>query len=229
MQIYALSVHAPVVTDEPDDLAAGVRGRSAFRSVVEILAEDGGLGSDVHVLWGMSKDWAASGLRVGLLYTQNAELLTALSNVNYFTSVSNDTQDSLAGVLEDASWCDAYLDGCRAHLSAAAAAVQEEVAAAAAVGVRIVLAPQAGMFAFLDLRALLRPAPGEAAGEWAAEERLTADLLAHARLLFTPGSACHAEEPGFYRCCFAWMPTPAVREGFRRLRKFAEQRQAGEV
>jgi len=49
MQIYALSVHAPVVTDEPDDLAAGVRGRSAFRSVVEILAEDGGLGSDVHV------------------------------------------------------------------------------------------------------------------------------------------------------------------------------------
>lgn len=161
------------------------------------------------------------------MYTHNADLLAALSNVNYFTTVSNDTQDALAGVLEDATWSDAYLSTCRAHLRAAAAAVREEVAVTAATGMRIALSPQAGMFAWLDLRCLLRAAPGDADG-WAAEARLTEDMLKHARVIFTPGSACHADEPGLYRVCFAWMPTDAVREGFRRLRDFAECRQRGE-
>lgn len=46
-----------------------------FESVVSLL--DGVLGNDVHVLWGLSKDLGASGLRVGVLYSQNEELLSA--------------------------------------------------------------------------------------------------------------------------------------------------------
>jgi hypothetical protein len=60
-----------------------------------------------------------------------------------------------------------------------------------------------------------------AAAGWEAERRLTDALFTRARILFTPGEACHASEPGFYRCCFAWMPTPAVVEGFNRLAAFA--------
>ena len=74
------------------------------------------LGTHTHVLWGMSKDWGMSGLRVGVLYTHNTELLTALGNVNYFTSVSNDTQDCVAAMLSDAEWVDAYLGSTRALL-----------------------------------------------------------------------------------------------------------------
>jgi bifunctional pyridoxal-dependent enzyme with beta-cystathionase and maltose regulon repressor activities len=56
---------------------------------------------------------------------------------------------------------------------------------------------------------------------WEAEQRLTDALFTRARILFTPGEACHAAEPGFYRCCFAWMPAPAVVEGFNRLAAYA--------
>jgi aspartate/methionine/tyrosine aminotransferase len=73
----------------------------------------------VHVLWGLSKDWAMSGYRVGVLYTHNEALLAALANVNYFTTVSNDTQDSLAGVMKDLPWCEAYLEHNRVALRAA--------------------------------------------------------------------------------------------------------------
>ena len=241
-EIYAASIHDAVAEEEPDSAAR--RGRSVFTSIVELCAEDAPpapalpdgaaaapsppsfLGSDVHVVWGLSKDWAASGLRVGFLYTHNEQLLAALSNVNYFTSVSNHTQDALAGVLEDAPWADAYLRGCVGALRDAAGVVRAGVEGAR--GVRLALAPQAGMFAWLDLRALLLPPPPGGDG-WAAEEALTEDLLAHARVLFTPGGACHAPQPGYYRCCFAWMGTDAVAVAFARLREFAERRLRGEV
>jgi aspartate/methionine/tyrosine aminotransferase len=38
----------------------------------------------VHVVFGFSKDFAASGLRVGCLYSRNKQLLSALDNLGYF-------------------------------------------------------------------------------------------------------------------------------------------------
>ena len=62
---------------------------------------------------------------------------------------------------------------------------------------------------------------------WDAERQLTAAMFEEARSLFTPGEACHAAAPGFYRCCFAWVPRDAVVEGFRRLAGFVADRRAG--
>jgi len=45
-------------------------------------------------------------------------------------------------------------------------------------------------------------------------------MFEEARILFTPGEACHAAAPGFYRCCFAWVPQEAVVEGFTRLARW---------
>lgn len=42
--------------------AASARGDdAAFTSIVDALGGDAGLGGHVHVLWGLSKDWGASG------------------------------------------------------------------------------------------------------------------------------------------------------------------------
>ena len=42
----------------------------------------GALSGQVHVLWGFSKDFGASGLRVGVLRSQNKDLLRALGSTN---------------------------------------------------------------------------------------------------------------------------------------------------
>jgi 1-aminocyclopropane-1-carboxylate synthase len=58
------------------------------------------------------------GYRTGVLYTQNASILKALANINYFTTVSNDTQDCLAVLLQDEIWVDGYLAESRRLLRA---------------------------------------------------------------------------------------------------------------
>jgi aspartate/methionine/tyrosine aminotransferase len=196
------------------------------------------MGNYVHVLWGLSKDWAMSGYRVGVLHSHNAALLKALGNINYFTGVSSDTQDRLAAVLTDTQWCKRYLAANCGALRAAYALVTGILADA-----RIPFVPAcSGMFVWIDLRRFLRhhrtaaPAALAASGtsrhrdtaasepDWEAERALTTLMFDKAKVLLTPGEACMAAEPGFYRCCFAWMPQlESVRVGFVRLQKLLQE------
>ena len=75
--------------------------------------------SYVHVIFGMSKDWCASGLRVGCLWTLNARLQAALQNVNAFYGVSGIAQHMIAEMLEDLSFVDKYLKENKRRLGSA--------------------------------------------------------------------------------------------------------------
>ena len=235
-EIYALSVFG---TEDGEE-------EGAFESVVSVCAKearlglkvkeegekDGGgegqtcvevdtnkfLGDNIHVLWGFSKDWAMSGYRVGCLYTHNELLIKAMSNVNYFSTVSNDTQDLIAAVLRDVAWCDNYLKKCRASLREAHAEIVKQLTAAKIP----YLHSRAAMFVWLDLRSFLPP-QADSDDPWVRERALTDSLFAEAKILFTPGEACHASEPGFYRVCFAWMNKEAVAEAFKRLISYGEK------
>lgn len=178
--------------------------------------------------------------------------MQALSNVNYFTTVSNHTQAMVAHLMRDAAWRDEYLAENRRLLRFGRNIVTGTLDD---LGLQYHL-PSAGMFVWMDLRPLLQRVPssdaesgsgGADAGAasspsresplvaftrdpagWAAEEALTASLFAEAKLIFTPGRACHASEPGFYRCCFAypWSMT-AVAVAMERLRRFVAARRSG--
>lgn len=233
-------------------------GAASFTSALQMLhdeAEAGGaaggekteaasgalgpLGLDVHVLWGFSKDFALSGYRVGALLTHNPALLQALDNVSYFAAVSNDTQHRLAACLEDPAFTDGYLDGCRRDVRGNCDALSTELQAA---GIPFV-APRAGLFAVVDLRALL-PLPaaagagkggieekeeagasGESAGSngllpasaYRGERMLQDRVFSDCKVVLTPGEAMHAPVPGLFRACFAWMPPASIRAGVRRL------------
>ena len=72
-------------------------------------------------------------------------------------------------------------------------------------GVSIPYVPStAAMFLWVDLRAGLREET------WEEEESLWGYMVAHKRLLLTPGRACHAAGPGFFRICWAWMEARAL-------------------
>ncbi|XP_007228200.3 1-aminocyclopropane-1-carboxylate synthase-like protein 1 [Astyanax mexicanus] len=57
-----------------------------------------------HVLWGLSKDFAMAGLRVGTLYSENRDLVHALEQLGCFHGVSGPTQLQVAQLLKDREW-----------------------------------------------------------------------------------------------------------------------------
>jgi len=162
-----------------------------------------GAAQRLHIVLGFSKDFAASGLRCGALYSRCEPLHAALDNCAYFTAVSTHTQRALAMLLSDDWWTDSFLAERRARLRRAHDAL--------CVGLREAAVPYtdsgAGMFVWLDCRKLLpRGAEGAAAG-WGEERDFWAALFSceggRGGVLLTPGSDCAAPEPGWFRACFA--------------------------
>jgi len=219
-EVYALSVYAEEGEGSAEGGGGGARALPSFPSAARLRCdaaplEKQYLGSNTHILWGASKDFCASGLRCGVLFSHNDALLAALDNVGYFSAASNSMQDALGAALEDAAWVDSFLAENHRRLREARDLVCTALQCAGVPHVR----PRAGLFVWVDLSAWVVAAEAEAeaqAGEGAGylgERALTEDLFS-AGILLTPGEAAHCGKPGWYRICFAWHNTmDCVREG----------------
>lgn len=194
-EIYALSVFDTAV-------------QGPFCSVVALL--DNQLGDYVHVLWGVSKDLGGSGLRVGVLYSQNQALVTAVGASNTAYQVSNVIQEILADTLADR----AFLASFQARNSALIA----QSYALLSAGLRRFGIPcyraGAGIFLFADMRRLLKE------NTYEAERDLHLALVREIKWSLTPGGACHHPLPGFFRLCYCWVSSDAIEECLRRLERF---------
>jgi 1-aminocyclopropane-1-carboxylate synthase len=171
-----------------------------------------------HVVWGLSKDFCASGLRVGALLTRNPGVGAAWGKLSYFSGVPFPLQHALADVLGDERWVRQFHGANRAALRASWRALAGALDEARIPYVR---GARAAMFCWIDLREGLAAFGGEEAGAgggWAAERALWRALVRDARVLVTPGEACHAPEPGYFRVCWAWMPREALPIAVRRIR-----------
>ena len=197
-EIYALSVHSA---------AEGER----FVSVAEVC--EGALGDFVHVVYGMSKDFCSSGFRVGVLITQNEALKRALATLGYFHGISQLAQHALAPLLVDSEFLAAYFAANQRRLARQLAVVRElarSLPGASSTGG--VNEAKAGLFCWLDLRRFLKSPTFEG------ERQLFAELARDCKVVLTPGKDCAAEEPGFFRCCFAASSEAELREAFLRMK-----------
>ena len=199
---WAAGADLHLVVDEV--YALSVFGERPFTSVATLRAA---LGDRVHVVWAFSKDFAASGLRCGVLVTENAGVMGAVDALAYWACCSGDTQHVLGALIADDAWVDGYVAAMRVRLGAAyrrtAAALDEQGIAH--------LPSEAGFFLLADLRAFL-PEP-----TWAGERALWRRLLDETGVNLTPGSACRAAEPGFMRLCFAGVPTEVAEHAVRAI------------
>ncbi len=191
-----------VVFDEV--YALSVFGRRPFTSVASLRPV---LGERVHIVWAFSKDFAASGLRCGVLVSENERVLAAVDGLAYWACCSGDTQHLLGEMVVDDQWVDRYVALMQGRLGQAYHAV---TAALTEGGVGFVPAG-AGFFVLLDLRPFL-PEP-----TWEAEHALWWTLLEETGVNLTPGAALRAPEPGFARLCFAGVPTDVAVEGVGRM------------
>lgn len=101
-EIYACSIWENRV--DPDTPAPG------FDSVLSIDTTNLIDPTLVHVLWGMSKDFGANGLRVGAIISQsNEDLHTALKSTTLYSYVSGLSDQITASLLLDDAFADRYV------------------------------------------------------------------------------------------------------------------------
>jgi aspartate/methionine/tyrosine aminotransferase len=161
------------------------------------------LGDAIHIVWGFSKDFAASGLRCGVLITENESVMQGVEALAYWACCSGDTQHLLLKMISDEVWVDMYIREMRRRLGTAhrrvTQALEEE---------EIPYFPStAGFFLLCDLRQFLSEPT------WEAEYLLWTRILHQANVNLTPGQSCRISEPGFMRLCFAGVPTDVAVHG----------------
>jgi aspartate/methionine/tyrosine aminotransferase len=155
----------------------------------------------LHLVWGFAKDFGLPGLKVGVLHSEDPEVIA----VAYFAPVSTDTQWLLARLLADPERVDRLLAQVRARLGASYRLVARLLAEQ-----EIPFVPaQAGLSVWVDLRAGLAGTGVDA--EQALWHRITA-----ARVNLLPGSVFGCPQPGWFRLCHA-TDAATVREGVARL------------
>lgn len=181
-ELYALSVH----TD-------------GFESVIRTLNNN--LGNDVHHVWALSKDFGASGFRIGTLYSQNQRLLSSVANLNIFTGVSHPMQMIVQEMLLDDHFVYSFLEQSRQRIR-----FSYDLCVARLDEMVIPYVPaKAGIFVYADFSSLLPEQTPEG------EARFSALLLDAARIIMTPGQAQHDRKPGMFRICYCFV-TPEVLE-----------------
>jgi aspartate/methionine/tyrosine aminotransferase len=186
--IYALSVHSD-------------------RSYVPTASIIGDLANDIHEVWGFSKDFAMSGVRCGVLTTDNQDVLDAVAELAYWSAVSGDTQHLLTNMLSDDAWTTDFVTKMQLRLKKSYDATTLALESAHISYV----AGDAGLFLLADFRPFMDEV------SWEEEGRLWNRILDEANVNVTPGSACHVGEPGFMRICFATEPPDVVATAIERI------------
>lgn len=184
--------------------ALSVFGERPFVSAASLRPS---LGQHAHIVWAFSKDFGASGLRCGVLLSENAKVIQAVDQLAYWCACSGHTQHLLGQLVADTPAVDAWIERMRAGLRSARDHV---TAGLERIGVPYLHA-DAGFFVMCDLRGYLDQPT------WAAERALWRRLVDDAHVNMTPGEACRVCEPGFFRLCYAAVPRAALDVALRRI------------
>ena len=194
-----------------------------------------GLGPYIHLVYAFSKDFALSGLRVGVAYTENDEILLPLQKLNDLCQISSQTQLLVERMLcanaimgdGDVSqkFVDVYLkrnqDNIRDRCDMLQSCLDE-------LDIPYLNA-DSGLFVWMDFREFLPKLPSGVTestetieSKEQRERQLYLSLMKEYGLLFTPGMSMRNERAGFFRCVFTAASEDEFHLGLERLRKFVD-------
>lgn len=173
--------------------ANSVFGDVAFKSFLHPDFAHHDYQQHIHQLYGMAKDFALSGFKVGFIASHNEQVMQAVQSVCYFHPVSTQTQQAMAYLLGDLAWCEEFFAENCAALRETFESLQQPLQA---LHIRT-NASNAGIFTMLDLR------PWLTEQTQAAEFALFETLLQEAKVSISPGQFFDCNEPGWFRLCYA--------------------------
>ncbi|KAF3897689.1 ACC synthase [Trichophyton interdigitale] len=206
-EIYALSVWENTV-----DSAPGTPPPVKFVSALSIPTQGLIDANLLHALWGMSKDFGANGLRVGIIISQsNPDLLAAIKGPTLYSYVSGLSDHIASSILENDVFTDRYIAVNQRKLSESyafvARAMQDH-------DIEYAAGCNASFFVWVNLgKAYLRnkqiPMPAD----------LTCtvmDELISKRVFLADGTAFGSEKPGWFRIVFSH-PRPFLDKALGRI------------
>lgn len=178
-----------------------------------------GLGPYVHLVYALSKDFGLSGLRVGVMYSENTQIRLPLQKLNDLCSVSSQTQILVEDMMTSKSsttpslpWTNEFLNENQRRIRQRCDTWQSCLND---LNIPHLLAV-AGLFVWMDLSEFL---PEEGSPD-ERERVLYLDLMEQYGLLLTPGRSMKNELPGFFRCVFTAASDHEFDLAIDRLKKF---------
>ncbi|EGY23402.1 ACC synthase [Verticillium dahliae VdLs.17] len=203
--------HIHLVSDEIYALSVWGPGEQ-FYSCLSIDTKDVIDPSLIHVVWGASKDFGANGLRIGAVISQhNRELHTAIAFSSIHSSAASLAEASVANILEDTAWVDAYITDNRLKL-----AEHFVLVASWADNHQVSVEPgsNAAFFVWVDIGTPFRASHPE----MTADEAATAlgKALWDQKVLLAAGEQFGAEKPGWFRVVYS-LDRRDLDEGLRRI------------
>lgn len=208
-EVYALSIYKRNETDHKFVSCLNISAALVEQGVASQQDVD----NYVTFVYGISKDFGGAGLSLGLMYSKNSTLNKALGRICYFNHVSNHTQLVLSHVFNDDQWVDDYIFRNTALLRES----YDTLAAALRTAGITFQAASAGVFVWLDLHEYLHEQ------SWEAEWELFEAMSYKAKVVVTPGKACHAEKPGRFRLCFARVAKEALPVAVERIKQLLDE------
>ena len=204
-EIYALSVWDNKEDTNPPPVP--------FTSILSIDIKQYINPALVHVLWGMSKDFGANGLRLGCLISQhNPALMRAIIPVAIYSYVSGITDHVVSDLLEDDAWTENYIGENQSRLSAGYSHV---VSFLRQHDIEYTPGANAAFFLWVDLgKEYLKRHPDRKDSEDLTQEVM--DALLEQKLYLASGSVFGSETPGVFRIVFSH-PEEYIDEALRRM------------
>ncbi|KAF2111951.1 pyridoxal phosphate-dependent transferase [Lophiotrema nucula] len=210
-EIYAMSVWGQHVTDPSLDTDT-----VPFESVLSIDTDDIIDPSLVHVLWGLSKDFGANGLRLGALISQsNPNFLAAVRTCGIYSSPSSLAETATVRMLTDNAFVETYIKDSQKLL---AESYMFAVNLLRKYDIEFKPGASAAFFLWANLgRTYLEkhPEAKEKAKRQGITEVVFQELMGR-KVFVVSGDAAGAEEPGWYRLVFS-EPRDIVEEGIKRI------------
>ena len=186
-EIYALSAH-----EESSHISLFETAKNA--------------GVEAHLLYGMAKDFALAGMKVGFHYTENKALAQAIQALSYFHPVSSQTQELTKSILSDFDFINHLVKENQSRLLDMKTYMLEGIS-----HLRFIPS-QAGLFCLLDLSDQCRTFEDEA--------KLQEKLFKEYRVKLLPGKDLGLKDPGFFRVCFS-RKKEELTELIKRLKDFS--------
>ena len=200
-EIYGLSR----IDTEKEKIQKEDQENSAHASFARIMGE---CRSDyLHLWYGLSKDFASSGMRFGILHSLNKDFLEGFANVNIPHMVSNLTQWVMGELFKKTDFIEHYLEENQKRLTQS-----YELVVAALSKIEVPYIPASGsLFVWADFSKYLKE---ESEQE---EEKLWINIYRNTGVLLTPGSGFRHQKKGLFRIVHTAVPTAHLKVAMDRM------------
>lgn len=207
-EIYAFSVW------KNNTLSSSDPTPEPFTSILSIPPSEAGLDpSYIHILWGISKDFGANGLRLGCIISQsNPALLSAVRTVGLHSAPSSLADHVASTILEDTAFTDKFIETNQSRLAESYVFITQW---AKKYHIPYAKGANAAFFLWCDLSAVWRARERRKDESKTLTAQIMDELMSH-KIFLASGEAFGSEKEGWFRIVFS-QPREYLEEGLQRI------------